>query len=312
MREEERVIDLHGDDIPDERLRLVFTCCHPALGEEARIAMTLQTMCGVPTPAIARLFFFVPEPTIAQRLVRAKKKIRTSGIPFEIPPADRIDERLEGVLAVVYLMFTEGYATTDGDVVVRTELCDEAIRLARVLAHLLPTHAETRGLLALMILHHARREARVDANGEIIVLDEQEGALWKKDEIDEGVRLLDEALARESPGPYQIQAAIAALHAAAVKDWEEIAGLYAELESVAPSPSVAIARAVAEGMAFGPDRGIERLETLPDGPLVHAAKADLLRRAGRKEAARRAYEAAIEHARNDRERAFLVRRRDTL
>src|SRR5581483_8197581 len=262
LREEEAVIDLDGDDVPDERLRLVFTCCHPALGEEARVALTLQTTCGVPTPAIARLFL-VPEPTIAQRLVRAKKKIRTSGIPFEIPPADRIDERLDGVLAVVYLMFTEGYATTDGEVVVRTELCDEAIRLARVLVHLLPTHAETRGLLALMILHHARREARTDAHGEIVVLEDQDQTAWKRDEIDEGVRLLDEALARGSPGPYQVQAAIAALHTTATKDWKEIAGLYAELEQVARSPRVAIARAVAEAMAFGPDRGLERLATMP-------------------------------------------------
>ena len=306
------VID--GDEIPDERLRLIFTCCHPALSEEARVALTLHTMCGVPTPAIARLFL-VTEQTIAQRLVRAKRKIREANIPYSIPDGDCIEERVHEVLAVVYLMFTEGYSSTDGTTVVRTELCEEAIRLARVLVHLMPADAEVRGLLALMLLHHARRAARTTADGDIVAIEHQDRALWDRDMIDEGTRALDEAVARRRRGPYQIQAAIAAIHAnartAGETDWVEIAALYDALVELEPSSPALIARAVAHGMAHGCDAGLALLEGASDR-LAWAARADLLRRAGRGDEAARAYDQAIAVARNERERRFLVQRRATL
>ena len=300
---------LDGDDVPDERLALVFTCCHPALAEDARVALTLKTMCGLPTPAIARLFL-VPEPTIAQRLVRAKRKIRESGIPFAVPRGDELDARTDTVLAVVYLLFTEGYATTDGETLVRVELCDEAIRLGALMTGLLPTHPEARGLLALMLFHHARRRARVDARGDIVALEDQDPRHWDDAAIERGLRELDEALSRGRPGPYQVQAAIAALHCTQ-RDWAEIAGLYDELAGMRTSLAVEVARAVAHGMSAGPDEGLRRLSALPDEPTVLAARADLLRRAGSPDAPA-VYERAIAAARNERERSFLQRRRALL
>jgi RNA polymerase sigma-70 factor (ECF subfamily) len=304
-------------DIPDERLRLLFTCCHPALAEEARVALALHALCGLPTPAIARLFL-VPEATLAQRLVRAKRKIREARIPYEVPPAERVEERLEAVLAVVYLLFTEGYFTSDGAPLTRVELCDEAIRLGRLLVQLLPGHAEARGLLALMLLHHARAAARTDAQGDTVELEAQDRARWDRAAIGEGTRLLDQALARGEAGRYQIQAAIAALHCMAARaeqtDWPQIAALYRELWRSWPSPSVALNLAVAEGMADGPERGLARLAelerdgTLAEADRVPAARADLLRRAGRTDEARACYRAAIARARNPREARFLERR----
>jgi RNA polymerase sigma-70 factor (ECF subfamily) len=305
------------NDIPDERLALIFCACHPALSEEARIALTLQVMCGLPTPAIGRLFL-VPEATVAQRLVRAKRKIREAGVPFAIPSADQLEERLEGVLAVVYLLFTEGHAPSDGDIARSAQLCEEALRLGRVLCSLLPTHAEVRGLLALMLLHHARRAARVDEDGELVPLEEQDRALWDRDAIAEGERHLDEALERARPGPYQVQAAIAALHATAARagetDWAQIMALYEDLWRRWPAPGVAVSLAIAEGMAFSPEEGLARLETFErEGALrgcdrVAAARADLLRRAGRADEAQAAYASAIASARNERERRALERK----
>ncbi len=305
------------EDIPDARLALIFCACHPALAEEARVALTLQVMCGLPTPAIARLFL-VPEATIAQRLVRAKRKIREAGIPFAIPSADRLEERLEGVLAVVYLLFTEGYSPSDGNLARSAPLCDEALRLARVLASLLPTHSELRGLLALMLLHHARCAARVDEAGEFVPLEAQDRALWDRDAIAEGERFLEEGLARGRPGPYQVQAAIAALHATAASagdtDWTQIMALYEDLWRRWPAPGVAVSLAIAEGMAFSPELGLARLAQFEQGGLlrgcdrVAAARADLLRRAGRLEEAREAYAVAVRSARNEREARAFERR----
>jgi RNA polymerase sigma-70 factor (ECF subfamily) len=313
-------IDLHGEDVPDDRLRLIFCACHPALAEEARVALALQTLCGLPAAAIARLFL-VPEATVAQRLVRAKRKIRDAGIPFAIPAPDRFDERLDAVLSVIYLLFTEGYAPTDGDLARSAPLCDEAIRLGRVLCHLLPTQSEARGLLALMLLHDARRAARVDASADPIPLEEQDRSQWNASAIAEGVRHLEDALARGRPGPYQIQGSIAALHATAARaedtDWVQIMALYEELDRRSPSPSVALALVVAEAMAFSADLALERLQRLEragrlaGSDRVPAVRADLLRRAGRMHEAMAAYEVAASRARNEREAAFLRRRART-
>ncbi|HKE14005.1 MAG TPA: sigma-70 family RNA polymerase sigma factor [Kofleriaceae bacterium] len=301
--------------IPDERLRLLFTCCHPALAEESRVALALHTLCGLSTDGIARLFF-TSEAAIAQRLVRAKRRIRACGIPFEVPSDETIGERLETVLAVIYLLFTEGHAWRGETPAL--QLCDEAIRLARLLCHLCPRHAESRGLLALMLLHHARRDARKGDGDELVALDQQDRARWRRGEMDEGERHLHEALARGQPGPYQIQAAIAALHAgarrAADTDWPQIASLYAELWQVQPSPSVGIGLAVAEGMALGPERGLERLAaleaagSLAGSSRVAAARADFLRRAGHLEAAARAHDLAAAAAPHERERRYHERR----
>lgn len=302
-------------DIPDERLKLIFTCCHPALSEEARVALTLQTVCGLSTATIARLFL-VPEPTVAQRLVRAKRKIQTSGIPYAIPPAEALDARVADVLAVVYLLFTEGYSPTEGEGALRPELCDEAIRLGRVLCHLMPSHPEVMGLTALMLLHDARRAARIDPQGDILAMEEQDRALWNQNMIEEGIRLLDHALLARAPGPYQIQAAIAALHSTAEygqTDFPQIVALYEELYRLLPSKAVALNWAVARGMAERPEAGLETLSSLsaegalPESGLVAAARADLLRRAGRLAEARSAYDQAIASARNDRQRRFFER-----
>jgi RNA polymerase sigma-70 factor (ECF subfamily) len=312
-----RAQELDGDDVPDERLRLVFACCHPALAVESRIALTLHAMAGLDVDAIARLLLAEPS-AIAQRLVRAKKKIAEAGIPFEIPAAEQLDERIAGVLAVVYLLFTEGYDPTSGDDVVRAPLCEEAIRLGRVLCHLMPLDPETRGLLALMCLHHARIRARASEDGTPIALEDQDRSRWNADAIADASLMLDEALSRNAPGPYQIQAAIAALHATAPSwadtDFVQIALLYRELFARVPSPAVGIGLAIAEGLAHGSDAGLARLDALAEAGLfesggrVLAARADLLRRAGRTAEATSAYRAAIESARNPREAAFLTRR----
>lgn len=315
--------DSNAEALLDERLKLLFTCCHPALALDARVALTLRTLGGLTTPEIAAAFL-VPLPTMAQRLVRAQRKIRDARIPYRVPPIHLLTERLDGVLTVLYLIFNEGYAATTGDALIRHELCGEAIRLARVLVELLarepslPEDAEVLGLLALMLLHHARRHARVDADGDAVLLEEQDRSLWDQGEIAEGVALLDRALAMRRAGPYQIQAAIAALHdeaaTAAETDWSEIAALYATLARLAPSPVVQLNRAVAVAMAEGPERGLALLDCC-DLPAVlgeyhhfHTARADLLRRLGRWDAASAAYVRALELCENTAERRFLQRR----
>ncbi len=310
------------EDIPDERLRLLFTCCHPALREPARIALTLRTVCGLSTTAIARLFL-QPEATVAQRIVRAKRKIKTARIPYVVPQGEELAGRTDDVIACVYLMFTEGYAPHQGARVVCESICAEAIRLARVLCHAFPRHAEARGLLALMLLHHARHDARADPAGHIVALEEQDRSRWDRARIAEGTAALDEALARHEPGPLQLQGAIAALHATAdsdaATDWPQIAGLYAELHRRAPSPSIAIAWVVAESKAGGAREGLRRLSALvhhgaipTDFARLPAARAHLLHRAGRMPEARVAYDAAIANARNEREAAYLRSRRAAL
>ncbi|HKE53237.1 MAG TPA: RNA polymerase sigma factor [Actinomycetota bacterium] len=304
--------DMSG--IPDDRLRLIFTCCHPALRMEAQVALTLKTLGGLTTGEIAHAFL-VPETTMAQRLVRAKHKIREAGIPYRVPPAELLPERVPGVLAVMYLVFNEGYSATSGPLI-RIELCDEAIRLARILQGLMPDEPEAAGLLALMLLQHSRREARTGAQGEFVVLEDQDRARWDHDMIDGGLALLDATLARRRPGPYQLQAAVAALHARAPRpddtDWPQIAALYDRLAEMTPSPVVELNRAVAIAMADGPERGLALLtpleERLGDYQHFHSARADLLRRLGRADEAAAAYRRALDLATNPTERAFLERR----
>ena len=300
--------------IPDDRLRLIFTCCHPALRMEAQVALTLKTLGGLTTGEIARAFL-VPETTMAQRLVRAKRKIREAGIPYRVPPPELLPARVPGVLAVLYLVFNEGYAASSGPLI-RIELCDEAIRLARILRGLMPEEPEAAGLLALMLLQHSRREARTGADGDFVLLEDQDRARWDHDMIDGGLALLDETLERRSPGPYQLQAAIAALHARAPRpedtDWPQIAALYGRLAELTPSPVVELNRAVAIAMADGPERGLALLAPLggqlDDYQHFHSARADLLRRLGRDEDAADAYSRALDLATNPTERAFLERR----
>jgi RNA polymerase sigma-70 factor, ECF subfamily len=310
--------DYNTGEIPDERLRLIFTCCHPALAEESRVALTLHTLCGLETEAIARAFL-VPQPGMAQRLVRAKRKIRDARIPYVVPELKAMPARLDSVLTVIYLVFNEGYAATRGDVLVRVDLCAEAIRLARLVRELMQPQppAEVAGLLALMLLHDARREARRDAAGDLVLLDAQDRGLWNKAQIGEGLALVAEAM-RGPAGPFALQAAIAAAHCRAARpqdtDWRAILRLYTELERVQPSPIVTLNRAVALAMAESPAAAlvvIEELaaaEDLRNYHLLHAARADMLRRMGDRAGAAASYRRALELAGNDAERRYLQRR----
>ncbi|WP_034265473.1 RNA polymerase sigma factor [Actinospica robiniae] len=327
LREIARELDLEpdegagyapGDGFRDDRLKLIFTCCHPALPLNVRVALTLRTLAGLTTAEIARAFL-VSEPTMAKRLVRGKEKIRNAGIPYRVPPAELLPQRLPGVLAVLYLLFNEGYAATAGDLL-RPDLCAEALRLAGLLAGLMPDQPEIQGLLALMLLHHARRDARTGPNGELVPLAEQDRASWRRAEIDEGVEVLEKALDHGDVGPYQLQATIAAYHATAeseqATDWAAIAHLYRRLTQVAPSPVVELNRAVAVAMAEGPEAGLKLVDDLaadgelPGYHLLPAVRADLLRRLGRRDEAAGAYRQALALAATESERDYLTRRLD--
>jgi RNA polymerase sigma-70 factor, ECF subfamily len=303
--------------IVDDRLRLIFSCCHPALTFDAQVALTLRTLGGLTIEELARAFM-VSDQTMAKRLVRAKQKIRTAGIPYRVPPAHLLPARTSSVLAVLYLLFNEGYSATAGAAIVRHDLCAEAIRLARLLVELLPQEPEAEGQLALMLLHSARLEARVDRNGEFVVLDEQDRSLWNQAAIAEGVEVLDRAARRGPRGPYQLQAAIAACHCRAphadATDWPEIVRLYDELVGLVPTPAIRLNRAVAVSMADGPAVGLRLIQRLQEEGqlanyyLLEATKADLLRRLGRWSEAADAYRSALDAAKTDVERRFLARR----
>lgn len=307
---------LDAEDVRDDRLRLVFTCCHPALAPEARIALTLREVCGLTTEQIARAFL-TSAPTLAQRIVRAKSKIRDARIPYEVPGREDLPERLDAVLRVVYLVFNEGYTASSGDALTRPDLSGEAVRLGRLLVELLP-EPETLGLLALMLLHEARRPARTSASGEIVLLEDQDRSLWDRTLIAEGVALVERALRTRRFGPYSLQAAIVAVHAEAPSveetDWAQIVGLYDVLMRLDPSPVVELNRAVAVAMRDTPETGLTLIERilergdLPDYQPAHAARADLLRRSGRFDEARTAYAEALRLSAQEPERRFLERR----
>jgi RNA polymerase sigma-70 factor (ECF subfamily) len=320
-REEEPSADELSVSYPDDRLRLMFTCCHPALNREAQVALILRTLGGLTTPEIARAFLLA-EPTLAQRLVRAKQKIRDANIPYQVPPADLLPERLESVQAVIYLIFNEGYSATAGERLVREDLCAEAIRLGRTLCELLPEEPENQGLLALMLLHDSRRSARMNSEDQLVPLEEQDRSRWNREQISEGLRLVEQALLRRGVGPYQLQAAIAALHGEAERaedtDWRQISALYGELEKISPSPVVSLNHAAAVAMGEGLEKGLAMMDELAaagelDGYyLLHAARADILRRLGRREEACEAYRRALDLATNRVEQEYLRRRLSVL